>query len=120
MIFRILLIFFGFIYAKEYYISFRFSSVNSFLYDQNFNCSKTIQKYKCNKKLLFTLPLKKSFSCKNYKSEIVNKLLKENIRVFSVERKYEGYDFKNVITFTPKLFDIIIKNKKIYFYECKE
>ncbi len=114
MIFR-LFFFFSFLFAQEYYISFRFVLQNDNLLIENFNCAKVLSEKSCKKVFLFSLKVRK-FDCNKLKEQIISYLLKDEVYVTSFKDKSS----KVVVTYLPKLFDIIIKDDVAYFYECKE
>ncbi len=111
-----LLILLSSLYAKEYYISFRFSAENSVIISQNFNCSKVLKKKKFKKKFLFKIKITKPFACSKYKEIIIQNLYNQNIYISSTEKKTPFVSYKDVMTFLPHLFDIIINNDYAYFY----
>ena len=106
--------------ASEYFISFDYSSKNGVLTSYNFNCSKSMTSSENFSKLLFIIktPYKNLKEiCKYHQKEIVDNLLRFQFFV-------SGYDKKNLSSvfsktkgvFLPVRFDIIIRDKKAYFY----
>jgi hypothetical protein len=111
--------------AGEYLISFQYITKNDILIYKKFTCSKAMVQQKFNKKkFLFSLPLKGKSIIKNcylQQDKIIQYLLKKKIYVsgnYHYSLSKELYITK--ITFLPHIFDIIIKNKRMYFYEKGE
>ena len=108
-------------FAKEYFISFRFSSLNSLLINQNFICTEALIKHSCKRKFAFAIEVDSEFKCENYKEKIIEKLIRSQVIITSFQEKINNsYYFKETLIYPPKLFDIIIKDDVAYFYECKE
>jgi hypothetical protein len=106
-------------FARDYFVSFDFYVDNSQLKSFHFNCAKAMSFKKSKKKFLFSFPLYKNISatCKKYKNEIVNNLLKKGVYVTSYEVLINSsITQKQKLTFLPKRFDIIIKDAEVYFY----
>jgi len=114
------IIIFSFLFAKDFYISFSFSSLNYNLKFFQFNCSKALTSTKKNKVFLFKLSCKyKNIQkcCYLHQSEIIDNLLKNEVFLYSLDKLNKNF-FKDYskLTFTPKRFDIILKNGYLYFY----
>jgi len=110
----------NFLFA-DYYISFDFTSVNGALVSYHFNCSKTIIDYNTKKqKFLFSIPVKSNnvyFICKKNQMKIINKLLRYHLNIYSYDKTFDSNIYSEIKgVFLPRLFDIIIKNNKAYFY----
>ncbi len=106
--------------AENYYISFDFYSKNGILTSYNFNCSKSMRISYRFSKLIFVLDTEydnvKNL-CHFQKNQIVDYLLKYKLHLSSYDKKINNsIFFKTKGVFLPKLFDIIIKDKKAYFY----
>jgi chemotaxis receptor (MCP) glutamine deamidase CheD len=74
----------------------------------------------CKKKYLFSLDVSGNDVvkiCYNNREKIINRLYSYDIAVSSHEKIN---DTTAKLVFTPKLFDIIIKDNRAYFYICKE
>ncbi len=105
--------------VADYYISFDFISKNGILTSYHFNCSKTSTE-NSKKKFLFSIPAKYNkifLICKYQQNLIVKQLMKYSFHIYSFETKGNNrvfYKIKGV--FLPKRFDIIIRDKKVYFY----
>ena len=115
----ILLIIIQFISARDYFLSFSIISKNGKIVYDKFNCSNALSNLNTPKIFLFRLPLKKNIqtTCLYYKDFIIDKLLKKHIYVYSSDILYSNYlQNKIKITFLPVRFDIIIKDKEVYFY----
>jgi len=110
-------------FGRDYYISFDWVVKNGRLSVENFNCSNSLIKTNAPKRLLFIFPLTKDIytTCMKNKEKIVSKLLKEKIVVTSNEKISNGRVYaKSKLVCLPKRFDIIIKDKKVYFYLKEE
>ncbi|MEO1924181.1 MAG: hypothetical protein ABGX25_06705 [Nautiliaceae bacterium] len=110
--------------AKEVFISFSFVSYNNKLVYNNFNCSFALTSSEENGVFLFSLPCNSDdiikFCYKN-SSLIIENLLKKNVFFYSNEKLDNNFYFgRSKITFTPKRFDIIIKDNWAYFYLKEE
>jgi len=115
-----IIVIFSFLFGKDYYISFSFSSLNTKLIYTKFNCSKALTASKLPKKFLFKIPCNKTIKkcCQLNQKMIIDKLLKNNIYIYSFNYMKNNIIFKNYskLTFLPKRFDIILKDGYLYFY----
>ncbi len=106
--------------ASEYYISFDFSSKNGVLTSYNFNCAKCMTSSYNIPKLLFVLNTNfKTVNdlCNFQQKEIINSLLKYKFHISSYDKKTLNSIYsKTKGVFLPIRFDIIIRDKKAYFY----
>ena len=115
----LLLIIIQFISARDYFISFSFVSKNGKIIYNKFNCSNALSNIDTPKKLIFILPLKKNIktTCLYYKDFIIDTLLKKGIYLYASDVLYSNYLKTRIkVTFLPIRFDIIIKDKRVYFY----
>jgi len=116
----IIIIFSLILFAKDYYISFSFASINYMLKVFQFNCSRALTSSNKHKIFLFKIGCEyKNINkcCYSHKSEIIDNLLKNEVFLYSLD-KLNKNSFKDYskLTFTPKRFDIILKNGYLYFY----
>ena len=107
--------------AKDYFISFDFSSTDYVLRSYNFNCSAAMTNDNNQKYIfLFEFPTRyKNISdvCKFNQAKIIKYLLKYKFHISSNETKKNNYLFSRIKgVFLPKRFDIIIKNGFVKFY----
>jgi len=107
------------LFAKGFYISFEVSSFNNVIVYSNFFCSEAMINRNFKKKFLFSLECKKNIKscCYKHKNFIMDFLFKRDIYIFAQDLK----SFKTVssyakLTYLPHLFDIILKNNRLYFY----
>jgi len=116
-----LIFFFSFICSKEYFISYQLISKNGILIYYKLNFSKCLSKTHFKKNFLFKIKVKKNYDLDKllslYKDEIFEKLLtyQNVIYAYSNLVNFQLNSFQK-LTFTPKRFDIILKNRYLYFY----
>ncbi|NPA12033.1 MAG: hypothetical protein GXO62_07310 [Epsilonproteobacteria bacterium] len=106
-------------YAKDVFISFSFANKNYKLIYQKFNCSLALAPKTAKKRYLFSVFCDGDLikCCYKHQDEIITKILTYGIASFSNEKLTQN-SFKSYakITFTPKRFDIIIKDGVMKFY----
>jgi len=107
------------LFAKDYFISFRYSIKNFQLTYSKFNCSKALSKSKNKGIFLFSLPCDSNIKkcCKQYEDIIAKKLLKLQIYTYSHDKLNKNLlNSTSKLTFTPKRFGIILKDGEMKFY----
>ena len=107
------------LFAKEFYISFQAFSSNNILIYSHFTCSEAVVNINFGKKLLFSIDCNESIKkcCNKYRNFIVQNLLKEDVFIFSNDTKtYKSISSNTKLTYLPHLFDIILKDNRLYFY----
>ncbi len=108
----------------DYFISFDFTSVNSKIISFHFNCSKAMLENYSKRRFLFKFKTSyKSIEkiCNLQKNKIINNLLKEKFYIYSNNFKNNRFFVSTQKgVYLPARFDIIIKNKYVYFYKKGE
>ena len=108
------------LFGMDYFISLHLTSVNNKLINYKLDYSKAMTSSNKRTKFLFFIDtpyLKVKDVLKYQQSEIINKLLKENVFIYSNSLLRKNYFYeKSKLSYTPKRFDIIIKNHRAYFF----
>ena len=108
------------LYSKDYFISFSFTSLNNKIIYYKLDCAKAMTNKNVKRKLLFKLPtiyIEVKKICKYQSQILIDKLMKFESIIYSNDEILKNrYNFRTKLTFTPKRFDIIIKNGIADFY----
>ena len=116
----ITIFFIGSLIAKDFFISFDFTSKGYKLSSFHFFCSKAMTQSDANEKFIFSIDTsysKPKEVCKKESQKIIDNLIKYKSIIYSNETLTNfSLKTRTKLSFPPKRFDIIIKNSRAYFF----